>query len=63
MRYAVADVGDALNSCTQEVRAFGCLHPDGSGRKVVIVDTPGLNDTERSDRSILETIAQWLEQT
>ena len=63
MRHPVAIVGDNLVSCTQEVRAFGCSHPDRSGRKVVLVDTPGFDDTERSDYDILNVIALWLEQT
>jgi nitrogenase molybdenum-iron protein alpha/beta subunit len=63
MRYPVAVVGDDLKSCTQEVRAFGCLHPNGSGRKVVIVDTPGFDDSEGMDYEILKAIARWLEET
>jgi hypothetical protein len=52
-----------LSSCTPEVTAFGCLHPNGSGRKVVIVDTPGFDDSEGMDYDILKAIARWLEQT
>jgi predicted GTPase len=53
-------ISDDLESCTKEVHAFGCLHPDGSGRKVVLVDTPGFDDTERADYAILKVIARWL---
>ena len=63
MRDPVAVVGDDSESCTQGVRAFGCLHPDRSGRKVVIVDTPGFNDAQRTDYDVLEIIARWLDQT
>jgi predicted GTPase len=63
MRSSVAVTGGDLNSCTPEVTAFGCRHPNGSGRKVVIVDTPGFDDSEGMDYQILKAIAQWLEQT
>ena len=63
MRHPVAEAGHDLWSCTQEVRAFGCLHPNGSGRKVVIVDTPGFEDSEGMDYQILQAIAQWLKET
>lgn len=56
-------IGHELDSCTQEVRAFSCLHPNGSGQKVVLVDTPGFNDTERTDYDILQNIALWLKAT
>jgi hypothetical protein len=56
-------VGDELGSCTQEVRAYSCLHPNGSGRKVILVDTPGFDDTDRTDYDILRDIAQWLKIT
>jgi len=32
------------------------------GRRYVFVDTPGFDGTYRSDRDILRTIADWLEQ-
>jgi hypothetical protein len=63
MGSSVAVTGDDLSSCTPKVTAFGCLHPNGSGRKVVIVDTPGFDDSEGMDYDILKAIARWLEQT
>jgi len=63
MRHAVAVARDDLESCTREVSAFGCLHPNGSGRKVIIVDTPGFDDSEGMDYEILKAIARWLEET
>jgi len=47
-----------LTSCTQDIREFVV---DISGRHYVFVDTPGFDDTYRSDRDILRTIADWLE--
>lgn len=59
----VAKVGDDYESCTQQVRAYGCIHPDGSGRNVIIVDTPGFDDTYRFDIDVLKDLAKWLEKT
>ncbi|KAJ8472795.1 hypothetical protein ONZ45_g16529 [Pleurotus djamor] len=54
-----AAVGHHLESCTQAITAYGCRHPDGN-RDVVFVDTPGFDDTNRSDGDILKSIANWL---
>ncbi|KAH7925401.1 kinase-like protein [Leucogyrophana mollusca] len=56
-------IGHNLESCTQEVRAFNCPHPRQRGRNVVFVDTPGFDDTHRTDYDILKDIAKWLETT
>ena len=42
---------------TQEVRSFKCQH---DGKQFSVVDTPGFNDTNRSDREILQELADWL---
>ena len=47
-----------LGSCTQDVREFITKTPKG---RFVFVDTPGFDDTNRSDRDILRMIADWLE--
>ncbi|KAJ8517843.1 hypothetical protein ONZ45_g5020 [Pleurotus djamor] len=57
-----AVVGHNLESCTQLVTAYGCRHPDGN-RNVVFVDTPGFDDTNRSDGDVLSAIANWLVDT
>jgi hypothetical protein len=62
MRSNVALTGDGWKLLTRGVTAFGCLHPNGSGRKVVIVDTPGFDFSESIDYSVLKTIARWLEE-
>ncbi|KAH7908669.1 kinase-like domain-containing protein, partial [Hygrophoropsis aurantiaca] len=62
-RRSSAPVGESLESCTQSVRAYSCLHPDGSGRNVVFVDTPGFDDSHRTDYAILKDIAKWMEET
>jgi len=63
MSKVVAKVGDDYESCTQQVRAYGCIHPDGSGRKVIIVDTPGFDDTYKFDFDVLRDLAKWLAKT
>jgi hypothetical protein len=63
MPNASINVGDGSESCTQGICAYGCLHPNGSGRKVILIDTPGFGDTERTDHDTLQNIAQWLKTT
>ncbi|PCH38685.1 hypothetical protein WOLCODRAFT_51809, partial [Wolfiporia cocos MD-104 SS10] len=53
-------VGDTLHSCTQQVMVASC---EISGQKIVFIDTPGFDDTERSRTDILMDIAVFLEQT
>ncbi|KAI6103943.1 P-loop containing nucleoside triphosphate hydrolase protein [Pisolithus croceorrhizus] len=47
-----------LKSHTQAIREFQVNH---SNRQYVFVDTPGFDETYRSDRDILRMIAEWLE--
>ncbi|KAG2336081.1 hypothetical protein BDR05DRAFT_897242 [Suillus weaverae] len=58
-----AKVGHGLDSCTQDVTAYNFPHVDGSGRNVVFVDTPGFEDSLRTDYEVLKEIAAWLEKT
>ncbi|KAI6114523.1 P-loop containing nucleoside triphosphate hydrolase protein [Pisolithus sp. B1] len=48
-----------LKSHTLDIREVKVDLPNG--RRYVFVDTPGFDDTYRSDREILRTIAEWLE--
>ncbi|KAF8420558.1 hypothetical protein L210DRAFT_3491413 [Boletus edulis BED1] len=57
--HVVQGIGHALRSCANDVRAIRFLHQE-SGRNVVLVDTPGFNDTFKSDLEILNTISDWL---
>jgi predicted GTPase len=52
-------VSNNLGSCTQEV----LVAPDFSldGRTVKLIDTPGFDDTDRSDAEIVQIIAAFLE--
>ncbi|KAM7183492.1 GTPase IMAP family member 4 [Naviculisporaceae sp. PSN 640] len=51
------EVGDGLDSCTQDPEA---VRFDLDGRTIVLIDTPGFDDTNRNDVDILEHIAKWL---
>ncbi|KAG1740777.1 kinase-like domain-containing protein, partial [Suillus paluster] len=62
-RSECARVGHDMESCTQGVTSFAYPHPDGSGRNVVFVDTPGFDDSVRTDHEVLKEIAAWLKKT
>ena len=58
------NVGHSLQSCTSEVRAVRYRRIDDNAiRSYVIVDTPGFDDTKKSDSEILGLIADWLKAT
>jgi predicted GTPase len=52
--------GSHLESCTTEVRAVRLFKHKVYGDRLVLVDTPGFDDTNKSDLEILELISQWL---
>ena len=60
------EVGHDLKSCTNKLQhAFIELshiskHQELKGRRIVIVDTPGFDDTTVDDSEILRRIAVWL---
>ncbi|KZP03910.1 hypothetical protein FIBSPDRAFT_443279 [Athelia psychrophila] len=51
-------IGDGLESCTDTMSATAPF--DFQGRKVVLFDTPGFDDTTKSDTDILKMIAIFL---
>ncbi|KZP02528.1 hypothetical protein FIBSPDRAFT_969882 [Athelia psychrophila] len=51
-------VRHSLQSQSVDIRAVRTKHPDDQG-SVVFVDTPGFDDTNRSDNDILAQIARW----
>ncbi|KXN85557.1 Signal recognition particle SEC65 subunit [Leucoagaricus sp. SymC.cos] len=62
-RYNNNEVGHNLRSATSQVSALRITFKgDQEGRKtnLVLVDTPGFDDTEKSDLDILKLIADWL---
>ncbi|KAF5384283.1 hypothetical protein D9615_003442 [Tricholomella constricta] len=54
----VASVGENLSSHTVHIRPYSMTLD--SGRRIVLVDTPGFNDTYASDREIMQRIIDWL---
>ncbi|KAJ3524910.1 hypothetical protein NM208_g11864 [Fusarium decemcellulare] len=50
-------IGHGLYSCTNSVDVFEYIQ---NGQRVFLVDTPGFNDTTRSDINILEILATYL---
>ena len=52
-------VGHTLKSFTNQVTAIK-FWDQGSKRHVVLVDTPGFDDTFKSDLDILNMISDWL---
>jgi len=54
-------VGNKLESCTSEVAVSNEFTVDG--RQVFLIDTPGFDDTTKSDTEILKRIAAYLEVT
>ncbi|KAK3291801.1 P-loop containing nucleoside triphosphate hydrolase protein [Chaetomium fimeti] len=52
-----AVVGDSLMSCTSKLS----IHPvRTAGKDIFLVDTPGFDDTSRSDALVLGDVADWL---
>ncbi|KAI6039635.1 P-loop containing nucleoside triphosphate hydrolase protein, partial [Pisolithus marmoratus] len=49
-------VGHALTSHTSEIKSTRCMI---KGSNVVLVDTPGFDDTSKSDLEILESISEY----
>ena len=62
----VTVVGHQLVSCTQEIQWHNIDDPSRAGfklekgRRLILVDTPGFNDTYIDDSEILRRIAVWL---
>jgi len=59
-------VGHKLRSCTQQVTWYEArlpsYHRQLQGRRLILVDTPGFDDTHSNDAEILRRITGWLAQ-
>lgn len=55
-------VGHSLRSYTSNIQEIRVQHPS-KGYPVVFIDTPGFDDTYRSDMDVLSLIADWLVKT
>jgi GTPase Era involved in 16S rRNA processing len=56
-------IGHSLQSCTTEITTTRVCFPEKCDADVVFVDTPGFDDTNKSDGEILEMLAHWLNRT
>ncbi|KAG6915205.1 hypothetical protein DXG01_012702 [Tephrocybe rancida] len=59
----LAPVGVLLESETVHVQPFVLPHPTDATRRIVLVDTPGFDDSKVDDLVILRRIADWLVQS
>ena len=57
----VVEVGHGLDSCTSSVQHVIIPHPTDEKRRIILVDTPGLDNTHFDDVEVLRRIAFWLE--
>ncbi|KAF5322152.1 hypothetical protein D9619_000388 [Psilocybe cf. subviscida] len=55
------NVGHTLQPGTTSVMGYEVERTPSLGRRVILVDTPGFNDPDRSDSQILKDIIIWLE--
>lgn len=55
--------GSTLRSVTSQIEATTVVYPFDEDKRVVLVDTPGFDDTTRSDMQILQMISEWLQST
>ncbi|WQF90241.1 Putative GTP binding domain, P-loop containing nucleoside triphosphate hydrolase [Colletotrichum destructivum] len=55
------EVGHKLDSCTQDVKVYQYAY--SATRNIYIIDTPGFNDTYRTDKSVLRSLVAWLSLT
>ena len=56
----VLAVGHDLQSSTSSIKHVIIPHPTDGGRRIILVDTPGFDDTYVGDAEILKHIALWL---
>ncbi|KAF8160036.1 P-loop containing nucleoside triphosphate hydrolase protein [Crassisporium funariophilum] len=56
-------IGHTLQSCTSTIDIVKLSFPEYSDCDIVFVDTPGFDDTTKSDVDILHMIANWLRDT
>lgn len=56
-------VSHDLESCTKEISIVPIPFSENPTRRVILVDTPGFDDTWLPDTEILRRIAEWLERS
>lgn len=55
--------GASLTSVTQHLTAYRVLGHERYESRIVLVDTPGFDDSGRSDEDVLKEIGVWLEKS
>ncbi|KAF6806998.1 hypothetical protein CMUS01_14236 [Colletotrichum musicola] len=55
------EVGHTLDSCTQDVRVYQYAY--SATCNIYLLDTPGFDDTYRTDKSVLRSLVSWLSLT
>ncbi|KAF5351032.1 hypothetical protein D9756_008415 [Leucocoprinus leucothites] len=58
--YNTIEVGEGLGSTTSEVKALRIMFKNAKNRNIVLIDTPGFDDTFKYNHEVLETIVEWL---
>lgn len=56
----LAPVGHDLASCTGDIGHYILPYPRDRNRRIILVDTPGFDDSNVDDTVILDRIATWL---
>ncbi|KAK2743511.1 hypothetical protein FQN57_004808 [Myotisia sp. PD_48] len=51
-------VGHGLEACTKKVTEYRCNKIPG--KEIILIDTPGFDDTTRTDTEVLRELATWL---
>ena len=54
-------IGHRLESCTSNIEIYNCTLGDGT--PVFLIDTPGFDDTYKTDVDVLRELANWLAMT
>ena len=54
---------DSFASATQDITAFRILDHEEYASRIVLIDTPGFDDSSRTDAEILKLIGSWLKKT
>ena len=57
----MVEVAGGLKLCTSSAQHVIIPHPTDEKRRIILVDTPGFDDTYVEDVEILRRIAFWLE--
>ncbi|KAI0143622.1 hypothetical protein GGR57DRAFT_518288 [Xylariaceae sp. FL1272] len=56
-------IGHELQSCTQDVQTYSFQYPKLPSSRGYLVNTPGFDDTNKSDTEVLRTLVAWLTAT